>query len=77
MSGYPRSVPALEQAHPCPAAGCKQVVSAGHVGCHTHWFALTDRARTVLREAFRARETDPELFLAAQALTAELMQGAA
>lgn len=77
MSGYPRSAAALTQAHRCPAPGCKVVVSPGHVGCHTHWMGLPLRARTVLRAAFRNRETDPDTFAAAQAITAELMQDVA
>jgi hypothetical protein len=50
------------------------VVSAGHVGCHEHWFAVPTAQRKVLRQAFRQREALPEQFAAAQVIAAELMR---
>lgn len=60
-------------AHRCPVPTCPLHCSPGHVACRGHWLAIPKRQREVLREAFRARTSDPTTFTAAVAATQELV----
>ena len=66
------SPPSRQAAHRCPVPGCPRHCSPGHVACRDHWCAIPKRQREVLREAFRARTTDPAGFSAAVTVTQEL-----